>query len=150
MWPVNVSIALKQKQTGLIKLLPDWKNAEASGLFSENFFFDYFPDSLRNDARRIFSNAGKILSTGEMIPENQLRGYFMLYGQHADIKIRFTLSPENPPLIEEYRIEELPKKDSNFLKYHLRAIADPEEYEKIIAKNAGQCWETGLSHKRNY
>lgn len=42
-----------------------------------------------------------------MKPENQLRGSFIMQGEKADIEIFFTLSPENPPLIQEYNIKEV-------------------------------------------
>jgi hypothetical protein len=41
--------------------------------------------------------------------ENQLRGSFIIEGEKINIEIYFTLSPENPPLIQEYHIKELPK-----------------------------------------
>ena len=51
-----------------------------------------------------------------MKPENQLRGSFIIEGEQSNIEVYFTLSPENPPLIQEYRIRELTKeKDINRL-----------------------------------
>lgn len=104
---VPVSPILRERKDQLAKLLPDWNNAEASNIFSENFFLDYFIDSLKKDARKLFAKAGKIISTGEMVPENNLRGYFIIHGRDADLKVYFTLSPENPPLIQEYDISEM-------------------------------------------
>jgi len=69
-----------------------------------NFFMDYFPDKLKAEATGIFEKAGKITRVGDVVPENQLRGHFMLYGEQSDIKISFTLTPENPALIQEYHI----------------------------------------------
>ena len=37
---------------------------------------------------------------------NQLRGSFVLECEKTNIEISFTLSPENPPLIQEYHIAE--------------------------------------------
>ena len=87
-----------------MKLLPSWTNAEASGIFAENFFLDYFPDKLKADATAIFDKAGKINSVGEVVAENQLRGYFIMSGEQANIKVSFTLTPETPALIQEYHI----------------------------------------------
>ena len=53
-----------------------------------------------------------MISVKEMKPENQLRGAFILEGEKNNIEIYFTLSPENPPLIQEYHIRELPKSKS--------------------------------------
>jgi hypothetical protein len=40
-----------------------------------------------------------------MIAENQLRGYCILEGATQKLKLSFTLSPENPALIQEYHLE---------------------------------------------
>jgi hypothetical protein len=101
---------LEQRQKELIKILPGWENAQQSGIFAENFFPDYPIDTLRKHAVDLFQKAGKIIAVKQMKPENQLRGSFILEGEHTDIEIYFTLSPENPPLIQEYRIRESPKK----------------------------------------
>ena len=103
---------LEQRKNELVKILPDWNNAEQSGIFAENFFPDNPIDTLKKYAIELYGKAGKIISVSPVKPENQLRGSFMLTGEKADIEIYFTLSPENPPLIQEYHIREIPKKKS--------------------------------------
>ncbi len=100
---------LEQRKNELLKILPDWNNAEQSGIFAENFFPDYPIDSLKKQARELFAKAGKIITIKEMKPDNQLRGSFIIEGEKTDIEIFFTLSPENPALIQEYHIKELQK-----------------------------------------
>lgn len=100
---------LKKRKEELIRLLPGWQNAERSGIFAENFFPDYPIDSLKKQATTIFTNAGTILRVREIIPENQLRGIFIMEGEKKNIEIFFTLTPENPPLIQEYSIREVAK-----------------------------------------
>ncbi len=100
---------LTKRKNQLLKVLPEWNNANASGIFAMNFFMDYFPDKLRAEAEAIFAKAGKINSVGEVVPENQLRGYFILDGEQAKIKVSITLTPENPALIQEYHISLLGK-----------------------------------------
>ena len=82
-------------------------NPEQSGIFAENFFPDYPIDSLRKSARELFARSGKILSVKRVKPENQLRGTFIIEGEKASMEVFFTLSPENPPLIQEYHIREV-------------------------------------------
>jgi CubicO group peptidase (beta-lactamase class C family)/glutamate racemase len=106
---IPVSPVLEQRKNELVKLLPDWKNAESSGIFAENFFLDYFVDSLKKEAKQIFTDAGDIIRVGEMVPENNLRGTFIIEGTKQNIEIYFTLSPENPPLIQEYDIRNVQK-----------------------------------------
>ena len=101
---------LEQRKNELVKVLPDWNNAAQSGIFAENFFPDYPIDTLKKHARDLFAKAGKIIGVKPVEPENQLRGTFIMEGEQTNIEIYFTLSPENPPLIQEYHIRERPKK----------------------------------------
>jgi CubicO group peptidase (beta-lactamase class C family) len=98
---------LEQRKHELLKILPDWNNAERSGIFAENFFPDYPIDSLRKQSKELYAKAGKIISIKPMIPENQLRGKFLIEGTNTDIEVYFTLSPENPALIQEYHTREV-------------------------------------------
>ncbi|MGL5741232.1 MAG: serine hydrolase domain-containing protein [Legionella sp.] len=98
---------LRTRQTELMKLLPDWKNATTSGLFAANFFLDSSVSSLKKETKDHFAKMGKIIKVGPVIPENQLRGYFIINGENADLKVRFTLSPDNPALIQSYAIKEV-------------------------------------------
>lgn len=101
---------LEQRKNDLMKILPDWNNAEQSGIFAENFFPDYPIDTLKKYSKELFAKAGNIISVKEVKPENQLRGSFIIEGEKANIEIYFTLSPENPPTIQAYSIREIPKK----------------------------------------
>lgn len=103
------SAILKKHRQQLTQLLPDWKNAEASGLFAENFFDDYALEALQKETQSLFKKVGKIKNVQEIIPENQLRGSYLLEGERGNLKISFTLSPENEPLIQAFQIKEEPK-----------------------------------------
>lgn len=100
---------LEQRKSELVKILPDWNKAEQSGIFAENFFPDYPIDSLKKEAGDLYAKAGKIISIKAMKPENQLRGSFIIEGEKINMEVYFTLSPENPALIQEYHIKEVPK-----------------------------------------
>lgn len=102
--PFPVSPILKQRQNELVKLLPSWENAEKTGIFAENFFMDYFPDLLKAEAEGIFEKAGKIVKVNEIVPENALRGKFLIECEKGKVEVSFTMSPENPPLIQAYGI----------------------------------------------
>lgn len=101
------SAILQMRKEQLIKLLPNWQAAPASGLFAANFFLDSSENSLKKETQALFAKAGKILAIGALTPENQLRGYFIMKGENADLKISFALSPDNPALIQSYQIEEI-------------------------------------------
>jgi CubicO group peptidase (beta-lactamase class C family) len=102
------SAILKQRQQQLMALLPDWNDAQHSGIFAINFFDDYPIDSLRKETRDIFHAAGKIIRVEEIRPENQLRGTFRIIGEKKNIEVHFTLSPENPARIQAYSIASRP------------------------------------------
>ena len=101
---IPVSTILNQRKSELVKLLPNFTNAKQSGIFAENFFDDYYTDSLVKQATNAFESIGKITKIEELIPENQLRGSFIINGEKGKLKIFFTLTPENPALIQEYRL----------------------------------------------
>ncbi len=101
---------LEQRKNELLKVLPNWNGADKSGIFAENFFPDYPIDTLKKEAKELFAKAGKIISVSEVKAENQLRGSFVVNGEKTNLEIYFTLSPENPPLIQEYHIREAEKK----------------------------------------
>ncbi len=103
------SAILTQRRNELVKLLPDFNGAQASGIFAENFFSDYFTERLKKEASEIFTRAGKIIRVGDMVPENQLRGSFVMEGEKGNISISFTLTPENPALVQAYTIRFIDK-----------------------------------------
>lgn len=101
------SAILNQRKDELMKVIADWSTARASGIFAGNFFLDYFPDKLKTETAAVFAKTGKIVSIGEVIAENQLRGYFIIKCENGSIKVSFTLTPENPALIQEYHFDPL-------------------------------------------
>ena len=100
---------LLKRSKELYKLLPDWENAENSGLFAENFFKDFILDSLKNTCNEFYDSAGTILSVEQVKPQNQLRGGFVIEGEKKNLKVFFTLTPENPPLIQYVNFKEMSK-----------------------------------------
>lgn len=118
---IPASPILEQRKKELIALLPNWDLAGnkvagnnltgSSTIFASNFFLDYFPDALKKEATAIYGKAGKILRIRDLVPENALRGSFILEGENTDIEVKFALTPENPALIQEYDIKNLGKKD---------------------------------------
>ncbi|MGZ3959271.1 MAG: serine hydrolase domain-containing protein, partial [Flavisolibacter sp.] len=100
---------LEQRKKALLALLPEWKDAKNSGIFAENFFPDHPLADLRAEARRLFARAGTIRQVSALVAENNLRGSFVLEGEKASLLVSFTLSPQNPPLIQEYHLSLVPE-----------------------------------------
>lgn len=101
------SSILTQRRNEIVKLLPNFANAKQSGIFADNFFLDYFTDSLKKEATVIFDKIGKVISVESVNPENQLRGSFIIVCEKGKAQVSFTLTPENPGLIQEYHIKKL-------------------------------------------
>jgi hypothetical protein len=102
---VGVSPILLNRQQALLKLISNWNQPPA--IFAENFFEDYPIDILKKDATDIFNEVGSIVESSAMIAENQLRGYCIIKCERGSVKLSFTLSPENPALIQEYALTKL-------------------------------------------
>ncbi len=107
--PASYSAILEKRKEQIIALLPGWNNAKTTGIFADNFFDDYFINSLRKESDEAFRKAGKINNVSEVVATNNLRGYFLMLGEHADIKIHFTLSPETNPKIQAFKMDVIPK-----------------------------------------
>jgi CubicO group peptidase (beta-lactamase class C family) len=99
--PVTVSRILIQRKEALLKLLPNWEGAEESGIFAENFFPDRSVSHRKKELDAILEKAGNITGSSEMTAENQLRGTFLLSCSNGNVKVFFTLSPENPALVQQ-------------------------------------------------
>jgi CubicO group peptidase (beta-lactamase class C family) len=101
---IHPSAILQLRKKQLLQVLPGWDNPDETGIFSENFFKDYLADSLRKDAKFLFTKIGRVTNTSDVFPVNQLRGYFTITGVTGELDIWFTLTPEKPALIQEYKI----------------------------------------------
>lgn len=99
--PTDLLTAAQQK---LLSLLPNWENVP-EGLFANNFFLDRSLQSLQQESKDLFAKAGNILSIDPIIPENRLRGHFILRGDNAALQIHFALTPEHPSRIQQYQIK---------------------------------------------
>jgi len=98
---------LEMRKNQLVDLLPEWEGARESGIFAENFFKDSRLSDIVLHSLELFELAGEIQGVRELVPENQLRGSFVIDGTNTDILVFFTLSPERVPLIQQFRMATL-------------------------------------------
>ena len=103
---ISVSPILQKRKLQLVSMLPNFSTN--AYIFADNFFEDYPIETLKKEAAAILKEAGEIISVGEMVAENQLRGYCIIQCQDKKIKLAFTLTPENPGMIQEYHLDILP------------------------------------------
>jgi hypothetical protein len=99
----SISPILAKRQQELIKIIPNWENT--GNLFAENFFDDYPIDMLKSASLKLFKEVGAIKKVNTMVAENQLRGYCIIECTNGNVRMSFTLSPENPALIQEYHLQ---------------------------------------------
>jgi CubicO group peptidase (beta-lactamase class C family) len=99
----SISPILQKRKLQLVSMLPNFSTN--AYIFAENFFEDYPIETLKKEAAAILKEAGEIISVGEMVAENQMRGYCIIQCQEKKIKLAFTLTPENPGLIQEYHLD---------------------------------------------
>lgn len=110
-YEIPVSKILSQRKNELINLFPDWKESMVtsysvgkSKIFAENFFPDRSAEAWRKYSIELFNQIGAIKNIQELKPENQLRGSFEITGENGKINVFFTLTPENPALIQELQM----------------------------------------------
>ncbi|MFT3702784.1 MAG: serine hydrolase domain-containing protein [Agriterribacter sp.] len=101
------SAILSQRKDELMKLLPHWNNASATNIFAVNFFPDHSIEDRKKKFEDFFSKLGKIKRVTDVIPENQLRGIFYIEGENTTLEIYFTLTPEQPALIQYLDVSEV-------------------------------------------
>jgi CubicO group peptidase (beta-lactamase class C family) len=104
-----ISPILQQRKEQIVKLFPQFNNAEKSGFFAENFFPDNHVDSVKKNATILFEKTGAITKVSALIPENNLRGSFIMEGEKSNIEVFFTLTPEKVPLIQQLEMWERKK-----------------------------------------
>lgn len=98
------SAILQQRQQEIVKLLPAWSEDQVS-IFAENFFLDESLERRKETTQKLFEEAGTIINSRALEPENQLRGSFILEGEKKNILIYFTLTPEREALIQQLDVE---------------------------------------------
>lgn len=99
-----VSAILNRRKGEVIQLINSWDEKLGNDILAENFYLDLSREGWMKQSTETLERAGKIISVGPMIAENQLRGSFMLHGEGGDVRIFFTLTPEQSPKIQELQM----------------------------------------------
>lgn len=102
---ITISPILEQRKEALLKVIIDWEDRPS--IFADNFFDDYLLADLKNQSAAIFKSAGSIMRVDKLIPENQLRGTCIIHCKNKKLQLSFTLTPENPSLVQEYHLIEI-------------------------------------------
>jgi len=103
------SSILKQRQNEIVNVINSWSENQL-GIFAENFFMDQSLDSWKKFSSETLTKIGKVVKVNPVVPENQLRGTFVIEGEKNNLEIFFTLTPEQNPLIQQLDLEVIQKK----------------------------------------
>lgn len=96
---------LETRKSQLMEVLPYWEEDQSRNIFADNFFLDYSIDLLKKESVSLFKQSGNIKAVSAIFPENNLRGYFIIYGEKHNLRIDFTLTPEKDPKTQEYHLK---------------------------------------------
>ena len=100
-----VSDILQQRKEQLTELIQTWDPELEEEIVAANLYLDISRERRIRESRELLAQLGRISGTGPLIPENQLRGSFMLLGEEKNLRLYFTLSPEATPRVQWLTLE---------------------------------------------
>lgn len=103
-----VSEILETRKEQVEQLLLSWDPELEKEIIAANLYLDISREKRIRESAELLKQIGGIRGTGPLIPENQLRGSFILYGEKQSLKVYFTLTPEADPRVQWLTLELLP------------------------------------------
>jgi CubicO group peptidase (beta-lactamase class C family) len=104
--PVSKILEIRKMQ--VVELITGWDPELEKDIVADNLYMDRDREVRIREARDLLERLGEIVSIGPLVPENQLRGSFLVYGTGHQLKVSFTLSPEAEPKIQWLTLELIP------------------------------------------
>jgi hypothetical protein len=95
-----VAPVLESTRAAIVRLWENWNDAEAEALAADNFFLDRPAAERRKTIEQLKADMGTCRSSGEIEPENLLRGKFRLACERGHVDVYFTLAPTMPPKLQ--------------------------------------------------
>lgn len=102
------SAVLATRAREVAELIQTWDPALEDRILAVNFFQDRSRPDWQRASARALAAIGPVRSTGAVVPENRLRGHFLLEGERGALDVFFTLTPEAVPRVQELRLSPLP------------------------------------------
>ncbi len=103
--PVRGAPTLHAACTSVNRLLAEWDDELAEGLFADNFFLDNSREWWQAELGGLAAKHGNLRMVGDLEPENALRGKWMLAGERGWVEGYLTLAPTVPPRIQDLSLE---------------------------------------------
>ncbi|MGX4642133.1 serine hydrolase domain-containing protein [Massilia sp. SYSU DXS3249] len=102
--PVAVSPILATRHAQVAQLVQSWDASLGNTIAADNLFLDRSRADWIVHVREKLEPIGKITAVGPVKAENQLRGSFALIGERGAVDVKFTLTPEHEPRVQEIEI----------------------------------------------
>jgi CubicO group peptidase (beta-lactamase class C family) len=106
---IQISDTLQLRGKQVMDLLTNWNEHLEKKILAENFYLDLSREAWIKQADTLLKKTGRIVSVDPIIPENQLRGKFLVHGERQDIEIFLTLTPEHSPKIQQLDVTPVSK-----------------------------------------
>jgi CubicO group peptidase (beta-lactamase class C family) len=100
---------LEKRKNELVNIFTNPNNLTQRKIFAENFFMDLSLERWKKKISDVILKTGAIVRVGELVPENNLRGRFLIKGEKQNLEVFFTLTPEKNPLIQQLDVWEKPE-----------------------------------------
>jgi CubicO group peptidase (beta-lactamase class C family) len=99
---------LERRKEQVKQLLLTWDPELEEEIVAANLYMDISRDKRMQESGELLAQLGEIVSTGPIMPENQLRGGFDLIGKEQTLRVYFTLSPEAEPRVQWLTLDLVP------------------------------------------
>jgi len=106
--PVSDILELRKEQVA--QLIQHWDPILEKEIVAANLYLDISREKRMEEASVLLNLVGEIVATGPVIPENQLRGAYILQGSKRSLQVYVTLTPEAEPRVQRLTLELLPEK----------------------------------------
>jgi CubicO group peptidase (beta-lactamase class C family) len=100
---------LETRKDQVKQLLLSWDPELEKEIVAANLYLDISREKRIQECRELFKQLGRITGTGPLVPENQLRGSFLIQGEDQNLRVYFTLSPEPEPRVQWLSLELRPR-----------------------------------------
>lgn len=105
---LSVSPILARRKEQVAELIKHWDPQLEEKIVAANLYLDRSRQVRMTEARNLLDSCGEIFSVGPVNPENQLRGSFVIEGSRGNVKVYFTLSPEEEPRVQWITLDFIP------------------------------------------
>ncbi|MBC7686049.1 MAG: beta-lactamase family protein, partial [Bdellovibrionales bacterium] len=99
---------LLTRQQQVAQLIQSWDEKLGAEITADNFFLDRSRADWMAKSREQLGAIGKVVSIGPLKAENRLRATFPLVGERGTLDVKFTLTPEREPKVQQLDITPAP------------------------------------------